>query len=120
MRLTAEQADIIRQAALQRFGGGTRIWLFGSRVDDSAHGADIDPLVEITAQPDNAFLDTIRTLLNRMEKLGLVTSTNLRLTMRNVRNRIVHDYLPEQVAEMFEEISGDQGDELLRLCEKLR
>ena len=40
--------------------------------------------------------------------------------MRNVRNRIVHDYIPEQVAQMFQEISGDQGDELLRLGEKLR
>ena len=40
--------------------------------------------------------------------------------MRNVRSRIVHDSLPEQVAKMFEEISGDQGDELLRLGEKLR
>lgn len=64
--------------------------------------------------------DTTRALLNRMEKLGLVTSTNLWLTMRNVRNRIIHDYLPEQVAQVFEEISGDQGDELLRVGEKLR
>jgi hypothetical protein len=64
--------------------------------------------------------DTTRTLLNRMEKLGLVSSANLWLAMRNVRNRIVHDYLPEQVAQMFEEISGGHGNELLRLGEKLR
>ena len=64
--------------------------------------------------------DTTRTLLNRMEKLGLVSSANLWLAMRNVRNRIVHDYLPEQVAQMFDEISGGYGDELMRLGEKLR
>jgi predicted nucleotidyltransferase len=59
MRLTAEQVDIIRQTAHQRFGDGTRVWLFGSRVDDSARGGDIDLLVEITAQPDNAFRESI-------------------------------------------------------------
>jgi len=64
--------------------------------------------------------DTTRTLLNRMEKLGLVSSANLWVAMRNVRNRIVHDYLPEQVAQMFDEISGGYGDELMRLGEKLR
>jgi uncharacterized protein with HEPN domain len=50
----------------------------------------------------------------------LASSANLWLAMRNVRNRIVHDYLPEQVAQMFEEISGGHGNELLRLGEKLR
>lgn len=64
--------------------------------------------------------DTKRTLLNRMEKLGLVSSANLWLAMRNVRNRIVSHYLPEQAAQMLEEISGGHGNELLCPGEKLR
>ena len=63
--------------------------------------------------------DTTRSLLNRMEKLGLVSDANLWMTMRNVRNRIVHDYLPEQTAEIFDLISGIYGNELLRLAEKI-
>jgi uncharacterized protein with HEPN domain len=63
--------------------------------------------------------DTTRSNLNRMEKLGLTSSADLWLAMRNVRNRIVHDYLPEQIAEMFTAISGDFGRELLRLRLKL-
>lgn len=56
--------------------------------------------------------DSTRSLLNRMEKLDLVSNTNLWLQMRNVRNRIVHDYLPEQRAQMYSEISGPYGKEL--------
>ena len=63
--------------------------------------------------------DTTRTLLNRMEKRRLVSSANPWLAMRNVCDRLVHDYLPEQVTQMFEEISGDYGDEPLHLGEKL-
>ena len=56
--------------------------------------------------------DSTRSLLNRMEKLDLVSNTNLWLQMRNGRNRIVHDYLPEQTAQMYSEISGPYGKEL--------
>ena len=47
-----------------------------------------------------------------MEKLNLVSGATLWLQMRNVRNRIVHDYLPEQTAQMYSEISGRYGREL--------
>jgi hypothetical protein len=62
--------------------------------------------------------DTTRTLLNRMEKLGLVSHADFRLAMRNIRKRIVNDYLPEQTAQMFAEISGIYGSELLNLRAK--
>ena len=59
--------------------------------------------------------DSTRSLLNRMEKLDLVGDTTLWLQMRNVRNRIVHDYLQEQTAQMYSEISGPYGNELQRV-----
>lgn len=59
MRLTTGQADIIRQTARRRFGDDVRVWLFGSRVDDSARGGDLDLLVEIGTTPDNAFRESI-------------------------------------------------------------
>ena len=46
MRLTSHQADAIKQAAVRVLGAPARIWLFGSRVDDTARGGDIDLLVE--------------------------------------------------------------------------
>ena len=46
LRLTPEQAAIIRSAAAEAFGSDARVWLFGSRVDDSKRGGDIDLLIE--------------------------------------------------------------------------
>ncbi|MDD2741893.1 MAG: nucleotidyltransferase substrate binding protein [Rhodocyclaceae bacterium] len=63
--------------------------------------------------------DTTRTLLNRMAKMRLISDPDLWLTMRNVRNRMVHDYLPEQTAQMFNEISTAYGPELLALEQKI-
>jgi predicted nucleotidyltransferase len=45
MRLTAEQAKIIRSAVREIYGDDSQLWLFGSRVDDERRGGDIDLLV---------------------------------------------------------------------------
>ena len=45
MRLSTDQIQAIRQAATAAFGQGTSVWLFGSRVDDTKKGGDIDLLV---------------------------------------------------------------------------
>jgi len=47
MRLTAQERTAIAQAAHAAWQTGTRISLFGSRVDDDARGGDIDLLVEV-------------------------------------------------------------------------
>ena len=47
MRLQPKEVDAITQAAREAFTPGTVVLLFGSRVDDSQRGGDIDLLVEI-------------------------------------------------------------------------
>lgn len=44
MRLTPEEQDVIRAAVAAR-DPEARVWLFGSRADDSKRGGDIDLLV---------------------------------------------------------------------------
>jgi len=63
--------------------------------------------------------DSTREMLDRMEKLRWVSSADLWLTMRSIRNKIVHDYLPEQVAAMFAQIAGPFAIELRSLNERL-
>ena len=50
-----------------------------------------------------------------MEKLHLVESMTMWMEMRDMRNRIVHDYLPEQIKELHDLTMGKFGSELLLL-----
>ena len=47
MRLTEHECAVIREAARRRFGADARVFLFGSRTDDSARGGDIDLYIEL-------------------------------------------------------------------------
>jgi hypothetical protein len=51
MRLSTEDIAAIRGLIQARFGPGTGIWLFGSRLSDSARGGDVDLYVEPAACP---------------------------------------------------------------------
>ena len=52
MRLTPDQAQAIRQRIHTQMGQHPRICLFGSRVDDSRRGGDVDLYVEPQTAPD--------------------------------------------------------------------
>lgn len=47
MRLTPIQIDTIKSTAQAVLGEGVQVTLFGSRVDDSAKGGDVDLMVEV-------------------------------------------------------------------------
>lgn len=47
MRLTDYQRRAIGEAVDEAFGLDTRVWLFGSRGDDTRRGRDIDLMVEV-------------------------------------------------------------------------
>lgn len=58
-------------------------------------------LLYLTRRGDN-YSENFRDALNVMEKNGLISSTLIWLDMRDVRNRIVHDYLPEQLKLLYD------------------
>lgn len=63
--------------------------------------------------------DTYRDLLNRMHKLGLISGVALWLEMRDLRNRIVHDYLPERLEQLYDLMTRVHIPELLALKQRL-
>jgi len=68
MRLTESQIESIRQAVIETFGPGSQVWLFGSRVDDSKRGGDIDLLVRPGPEEMNNLLHKKIRLLGQLER----------------------------------------------------
>jgi len=60
------------------------------------------------AAPSEAFRD----LLQRMEKYSVITGTPLWIGLRDTRNRIAHEYLPEELAKIYADIVGPAATEL--------
>lgn len=59
MRLSAFQKKIIVQNTQKFFGDNAKVWLFGSRTDDSKKGGDIDLYIETDLE-----LGTVRAKLD--------------------------------------------------------
>ena len=56
MRLTDDQIQIIRRLARQLAGNQSRVRVFGSRLDDTARGGDLDLMLELPGPVDNPAL----------------------------------------------------------------
>ena len=52
MRLSRDQIQNLKITVASLFKGGTAIRVFGSRVDDSTKGGDLDILLELDERPD--------------------------------------------------------------------
>lgn len=59
--------------------------------------------------------ETFRDLLLRMEKLDLVSSHDRWIALRDLRNRVVHDYLPTELAALYGLIVAEAVPEFRRL-----
>lgn len=51
MRLSTSQTRLIVDCVRQQFGADAQVMLFGSRLDDTALGGDVDLLVETAQHP---------------------------------------------------------------------
>ncbi|MDD5332835.1 MAG: hypothetical protein PHS32_03735 [Rhodoferax sp.] len=68
MRLTPNEQQVIREASLRYFGVRPR--LFGSRVDDSKLGGDIDLYIEAPMSAERGFDAKIRMVADIWLKIG--------------------------------------------------
>ena len=67
MRLNPEIANYLKQLIQEKIPGST-IYLFGSRVDDKAHGGDIDLMILTNEPADKRIFRKIR--LEFIKKFG--------------------------------------------------
>ena len=67
MRLSKREIEVILQVAEDIYGTDVKVYLFGSRVDDSRRGGDIDLLVRTTSEK-KGILDRVR-MASRIKSL---------------------------------------------------
>jgi predicted nucleotidyltransferase len=85
MRLTPSQIQLVKEAVTQQFGSNARVWLFGSRTDDSRRGGDFDLYVETDLDDPSAVIDRKLALLAQLhaepdfegEKIDLIVKSAL-------------------------------------------
>ncbi|WAR46591.1 nucleotidyltransferase domain-containing protein [Methylomonas rapida] len=57
MRLTPSYRETIKEVAKNVFGDNVSVWLFGSRLDATAKGGDVDLLIKLeSSMSDKALL----------------------------------------------------------------
>lgn len=70
MRLTNSEKEAIIYCFHQSFGEGDHLWLFGSRIDDSKRGGDIDLYVETNLSADKAVSAELSFLREVKDRIG--------------------------------------------------
>ena len=69
MRLTPAQIMVIRRSTAEVFGEQANVWLFGSRVDDSKRGGDIDLLIRPNHLLERSALTHKICFIGKLERL---------------------------------------------------
>lgn len=71
MRLTPHEIHAIKNAIKRWFGENARVWLFGSRVDDTKRGGDIDLYIETDTNDAAKIVKAkLEFLIELQEKIG--------------------------------------------------
>ena len=70
MRITEDEISIIKKLAVDCFGNGTKVFLFGSRVRDNKKGGDIDLFITNYKKTDLSFSAKIEFLTELKSLIG--------------------------------------------------
>lgn len=90
MRLTDDQAQAIKQFAYQIAGEHARVRVFGSRLDDSARGGDLDLMLELPEPADNPALMAAR-FSAKVSRLMLGRKVDVLIAAPNLMRLPIHD-----------------------------
>jgi predicted nucleotidyltransferase len=89
MRITEQQKKEIIENVSAVFGSSSKILLFGSRVDDTKKGGDIDLLVECPGNSDDPYTRMVKavSLIQRAigdQKIDMIISDDISIDQRPV------------------------------------
>ena len=70
MRLSEEYRTTIKEILLKHFGSGGKFYLFGSRVDDTKRGGDIDLYIETDLDRKAAYDAESKSWIEMQNRLG--------------------------------------------------
>ena len=90
MRLTDDQVQAIRQLAYQIGGGHSRVRVFGSRLDDTAKGGDLDLMLELPEPVENPALMAAR-LSALVSRLMFGRKVDVLLSAPNLKRLPIHE-----------------------------
>lgn len=63
----------------------------------------VNPLLKILERSESGIVsETVRDRLNFAAKIGLIDEVDVWMEMRAARNRMAHDYLPEQIKALYD------------------
>ena len=80
MRLSEKEKKTIKELANQEFGSGTRVYIFGSRADDTKKGGDIDLFItnknkkNLTLKAKVSYLARLKSIIGD-QKIDFVLDT---------------------------------------------
>lgn len=90
MRLTPDQQRVIRETAHELIGPAARVRLFGSRLDDSARGGDVDLLVDVPNPVDHPAWAAAK-LATAISRRLLGRKVDVIIAAPNLRRLSIHD-----------------------------
>ena len=91
MRLSRRQIEVIKKSAREHFGVSSKVYLFGSRVDDSKKGGDIDLFIDTDNSIDLLnekikFLAKLNMLLGEQKIDVIIAKNDTRLIEKKARD----------------------------------
>ena len=90
MRLTDYQIQNIRRLAREVAGDQARVRVFGSRLDDIAHGGDLDLMLELPEPVDNPALMAAR-MAAKVSRTMSGRKVDVLLSAPNLMRLPIHD-----------------------------
>lgn len=90
MRLTDYQLQAIRRLAREVAGDQARVRVFGSRLDDTAHGGDLDLMLELPEPVDNPALMAAR-MAAKVSRTMSGRKVDVLLSAPNLMRLPIHD-----------------------------